>query len=207
MNTQHTIHTTGDSHAFSAKDPSLKGTNALISQHHLGPILCYSFGEEKLNRCDIRNFNMKDGDSIVFCFGEIDCRGHVHKHVTKNKTYQNVIDYIINNYFEAIKLNVLVSQIKLRNICVYSVAPAIQKHKVYEDPNFPYLGSDEERKSYVLYFNKKLKEKCIENDYVFLDVYDKYINENGFLRKDMSDGICHIKNKIYVKEFINNNKI
>jgi hypothetical protein len=52
------IHTFGDSHSYN-------GWSGVI-QHHLGPLLCYSFGKEKLNRCDIRNFNINDGDTIIF---------------------------------------------------------------------------------------------------------------------------------------------
>jgi hypothetical protein len=189
------IHTIGDSH-------SGNGWTGII-QHHLGPILCYSFGKEKLNRCDIRNFNINDGDTIVFCLGEIDCRCHIHKHITDTITYQDIIDNIIINYFEAIELNVTISQIKLKNICVYNVVPPTQKYNTCENPHYPYAGSDEERKQYVLYFNKKIKEKCIEKEYIFFDVYDKYIDENGFLRKDLSDDIVHISNGLYISNFIN----
>ena len=52
------IHTIGDSHATN-------GWTGII-QHHLGPVLCYRFGKEKLNRCDIRNFNIKDGTVLFF---------------------------------------------------------------------------------------------------------------------------------------------
>jgi len=46
------IHTIGDSHSGC-------GWNEIgIIQHHLGSVLCYSFGKEKLNRCDIRGFNI-----------------------------------------------------------------------------------------------------------------------------------------------------
>ena len=102
------IHTIGDSH-------SGNGWNGII-HHHLGPLLCYSFGKEKLNRCDIRNFNIKDGDTIVFCLGEIDCRCHIHKHITETTTYLDIINNIVDNYFEAIYLNVSISQIKLKNV-------------------------------------------------------------------------------------------
>ena len=67
------IHTFGDSH-------SVNGWSGVIN-HHLGPLLCYSFGKEKLNRIDIRKFNLTDGDTIVFCLGEIDCRCHIYKHI------------------------------------------------------------------------------------------------------------------------------
>ena len=193
------IHTIGDSHSGG-------GWTQMI-QHHLGAVLCYSFGKEKLNRCNIRNFNIKDGDTIVFCFGEIDCRCHIHKHITDTISYQDIINNIVDNYFEAIELNVSVSQIKLKNVCVYNVVPPIQKYNTLENPEYPYLGADEERKQYVLYFNKKIKEKCIEKKYIFFDVYDKYTDENGFLRKDLSDDNVHIRDGRYITNFINENNI
>jgi len=189
-----TLHTIGDSHS----DNGWSG----IVYHLLGPLLCHSFGKEKLARCDIRKFDIKDGDSIVFCLGEIDCRCHVHKYVSDTVTYQSVIDAIVNNYIEAIELNVSISGIKFKNVCVYNVVPPIQKYNTYENPAYPYLGTDEERKNYVLYFNKKLKERCNDKGYIFFDVYDKYTDENGFLRKDMSDGNVHIKNGIHISNFI-----
>ena len=196
-----TIHTIGDSH-------SLNGwVGAGIIHHHLGPVLCYSFGKEKLNRCDIRNFNIKDGDTIVFCLGEIDCRCHVHKHITETTTYQDIINNIVDHYFEAIELIVSISQIKLKNICVYNAVPPIQKYNVLENPEYPFLGTDEERKQYTLYFNQKLKEKCIEKEYIFFDIYNKYTDENGFLRKNVRDGTVHIRNGIYIHNFIKEHNI
>jgi hypothetical protein len=193
------IHTIGDSHSYS-------GWSGIIN-HHLGPILCYSFGKEKLNRCYIRNFNIKDGDTIIFCLGEIDCRCHIHKHITDTTTYQDIINNIVDNYFEAIKLNVTISQIKLKNVCIYNVVPPIQKYNTHENPKYPYLGTDEERKQYSLFFNKELKKKCIENNYIFFDIYDKYIDDNGFLRKDLSDDNVHIRDGKYITNFINENNI
>jgi hypothetical protein len=188
------IHTIGDSH-------SGFGWSNII-RHHLGPVLCYSFAQEKLSRCDIREYNIQDGDTIIFCLGEIDCRCHVHKHITYTITYQDIINNIVNNYFEAIELNVSISQLKLKHVCVYNVVPPTQKYNTWENPDFPYVGSDEERKQYVLYFNTKLKEKCIEKGYIFFDVYNHYTDENGFLRKDLSDDSVHINDGIHISNFI-----
>lgn len=195
-----TIHTIGDSH-------SGFGDSKEIVKHNLGSGLCYSFGIKKLDRCDIRNFDFKDGDTIIFCLGEIDCRCHVHKHITRSKTYQDVIDDIVNNYIETIELNISVSKINFRNVSVYNVVPPIQRWNTWENPEFPYLGTDEERKQYVLYFNKKLKERCIEKEYIFFDIYNNYADENGFLRKDLSDGNVHIANEIYINKFIKDNNL
>jgi len=193
------IHTFGDSHSYNGWTE--------ITPHHLGPILCYTFGNEKLDRCDIRNFNVNDGDTIVFCLGEIDCRCHIHKHITESKTYQDIIDSIVSNYFDAIELNVSISQIKLKNVCVYNVVPPIQKYNTEENQAYPYLGTDEERRQYVLYFNEKLREKCIERGYIFFDIYNNYIDKNGFLSKYLSDGNDHIENGIYISKFIKENNL
>jgi len=198
------IHTIGDSHSINGWYTSDEWYGK-IKTHHLGGILCYSFGRDKLNRCDIRNFNIEDGDTIIFSFGEIDCRSHINKHITETRTYQDIIDNIIDNYFKAIELNISISQIKLKYVCVYNIVPPVQKINTWENLEVPYLGTDEERKQYVLYFNKKLKEKCIEKEYIFFDIYNNYKDENGFLRKDLSDGNVHIKNGIYITKFIQEN--
>ena len=195
-----TIHTIGDSH-------SLNGWSGVII-HHIGPVLCYSIGKEILNRFDLRHStDIKDGDTIIFCFGEIDCRCHIHKHITETTTYQDIINNVVDKYFEAIELNVSLSQIKFKNICVYNVVPPIQKYNTSENPDFPFLGTDEERKQYVLYFNEKIKEKCIEKEYIFFDIYNNYIDENGYLRKDLSDGNVHIANGIHISNFIKENNL
>ena len=186
-----TIHTFGDSHSFNGWSG--------VKTHHLGPKLCYNFGKKMLDVCNISKFNIKNGDTLIFCFGEIDCRCHIHKHINKTISYQVVIDNIVDGYFIAIKKNInniklKNNNIKLKNICVYNVVPPIQKNNTKENPEYPYLGNDEERKEYVLYFNKKLKEKCDECNYIFFDIYDKYTDDNGFLRKDLSDGNVHIGN-------------
>jgi hypothetical protein len=106
---------------------------------------------------------------------------------------------------------VLVSQIKLKNICVYNIVPPIQKYITFGDryprTEYPHLGTDEERKKYTLYFNEKLKQKCIEKRYVFFDIYNNYTDENGFLKRDLSDGNIHIGNGIYISNFIKENNL
>jgi len=189
------IHTIGDSH-------SMNGWSGVII-HHLGPVLCYSFGKKVW---DIRNFNIQHGDTLIFCFGEIDCRCHIHKHITPTKSYQCIIDEIVDNYFNAIYKMISASQLKLK-ICVYNVVPPIQKYNTKENPAYPYLGSDEERKQYVLYFNKKLKEACVQTKCIFFDVYHKYTDENGFLKKELSDGNVHIGNGIHLSHFIKEHQL
>lgn len=189
------IHTFGDSH-------SMFGFNKIqgIQVHHLGPILCHSFGIEKLNRLNIKNYLVKDGDIVIFCFGEIDCRCHIQKHVTPDRSYTKIIDELVDNYITAIEANVNSTM----KICIYNVVPPTSKYNTPENPQYPYRGTDDERKQYILYLNSKLKEKCADRNFIFFDVYDKYTDDNGFLNKKLSDGIVHILDESHIREFIRN---
>ena len=191
-----TIHTIGDSH-------SLAGWPEYVNGIWIGPKLCYSFGRDGLKTFDIRTQrNIQNGDTIIFCFGEIDCRCHIHKYVKITNSYQFIIDNIVEKYFDAIKLNISVSPVSLNNVCVYNVVPPIHTYNTPPNPDYPYLGTDQDRKKYVLYFNEKLKEKCSQNNYIYFDVYKKYADSDGFLIKHLSDGHNHIKDGKYLHDFI-----
>jgi len=186
-----TLHTFGDSHSH-------HGFEKIKKIHHdLGPLLCYNFPK----RFDINKYqsSIKEGDTVIFCLGEIDCRCHIHKHITCDKSYEVIIDEIVENYFEAIKRNT-----EGLRVCVYNVVPAVRKTDTWNNESFPFLGTDEQRKSYVLYFNKKLKEKCLIYKYIFVDIYNKYVDKDGFLDRKLSDGTVHIGDGKFLEEFLFN---
>lgn len=195
-----TLHTFGDSHAYFGWN-KIEG----IICHNQNSTLCYSFGRDKLNRINIKNEGVCENDTVVFCLGEIDCRCHIHKYITTENTYQQLTDPIIHSYFEAIKENVNMYN-KLK-VCVYNVLPPVTKENTHYNLEYPYLGTNEERKNYVLYFNQKIKEYCEQNNYIFIDVYEKYCNEEGYLNKQLTDGSVHMKNEIHLKNFLIENKI
>ena len=202
-----TIHTFGDSHASKKYGGWSYCKNVDLKTNRIGALLCYSFGKDPLSRYNINKYKVKNGDTIIFCLGEIDCRCHIHKHITKTLTYTNIIDDIVNKYIEAIRIVIIASQLRLRNVCIYNVIPPVEYNNTKESAQYPFLGSDEERKQYVLYFNDLLKKKCIENKFIFFDIYDKYTDKNGYLQKDLSDDGVHIKNGIHISDFINQNLI
>ena len=49
---------------------------------------------------------------------------------------------------------------------------------------------------------KILEQKCNENNWIFFDIYNCYADEYGFLRTELSDGGIHIKNGVYIQNFI-----
>lgn len=194
-----TIRTFGDSHA---KYPWIYINN--IVTNNLGPKLCYSIGRDGIDISSV-----EEGDTVIFCFGEIDCRCHIYKYVSETVPYTEVIDRVVNSYIKSII--VAISKFKQIKTIIYNIVPMIEKEFMQEDPRFgwnpeyPHLGSNEERKSYAIYFNKKLKEKCKENNFIFFDIYDKYIDSKGFLNKELSDGTVHIKDPTYIIQFMINN--
>lgn len=194
-----TIHTVGDSHCYN-------GWRGVVT-HHLGPLLCYTFGNQPFARCDLRHFGLQHGDSIVFCLGEIDCRCHVHKHVSDHCSYTQVIDALIERYLLAIdmQLRALAEKqplLQLHRVGVFNVVPPVRRLDVWENPEYPYLGTDEERLAYVRYFNQQLALACLRKQFLFVDVYEQYADPQGFLRSDASDGNVHIKLATPLLQFI-----
>jgi hypothetical protein len=202
------FHTFGDSHC---KYGFEKIDNIQI--HWLPGKLCYSFGRDKLNLLDIKSYNVNEGDFVLFSFGEIDCRAHIYRYVNDDRPYEIIIDELVEKYFEAIKENV--NMFTNITTIVYNIVPptdVLLRHsheeaikyvyikEKYDD--IPWKGYNDDRKKYHLYFNVKLKEKCLENGFIFFDVYDKYCDEKGFLLRNYSDGDIHICDPIFLREFI-----
>lgn len=196
------IHVIGDSHASNIHS-GWKHCKNIIS-HHIPGTLCFSFGRDKLKRCNIKNYNINNGDVIIFCFGEIDCRNHVKKYITPTNTYKNIIDNIIKNYIDAININLrqITKDVK---VCIYNVIPPVPYIKLNSSHPFPFLGSDNERKKFVNYFNLRLKQECKNQEFVFFDIYNEIKDENGFLRKELKDNTCHLIDGNAINKFIINN--
>jgi hypothetical protein len=183
-----TIYTIGDSHAWHCW---LKIPNVIVG--HYGPMLMHSIGQAE-NRIN----HAKDipGDAILcFCWGEIDCRCHVHKY----QPYQKTIDVLVENYLNTIRC----SKKTHNDIWVFNVVPPPRRKDIInENPGFPFLGSDEERLAYVKYMNKKLSE----SEFIFVNVYDKYADQDGFLKMELSDMHVHIAEEKYLVEWINQHR-
>ena len=174
----------GDSHCYAGWE-NISLLNINIKSLHLGPKLMYSFGNSKMKV--INNSNSKNIDVIIFCFGEIDIRCHVPKYKDE---YEKVIENLVENYIDTIKFNVKdLSNIK---VCIYNIPPPSKSFEV-KNKKFPFVGTDQERKIYALTINEKLRELCKKNNFIFIDIYSFYCNDEGFLNKQVRDGSVHIK--------------
>lgn len=179
------IYTIGDSHAWHCW---LNVPNVVTKTR--GAMLMYTLG---MSTKPMLLEDIPKDDIICFCWGEIDCRCHVHKHLP----YKECIDRLVENYVKAIKMNT----VDRPHVWVFNVVPPPRKGKVAaENQAFPFLGSDEERLLYVQYMNEKLREA----PFVFVDVYGKYCDKDGFLNMTMSDGHVHIADPKPLTEWVNN---
>jgi len=199
------IHTYGDSHATHhggwTNIQFHPSAGVQIKTNHIPGKLAYSFGRDRMQIVS----GVNNGDVVIFCFGEIDCRCHINKY---KPNWMESINNLVSEYLVNIQRNMLgICDVVT---CVYNVVPPLER----ENPvNFaaergsgvPAEGSDKDRQDYTIYMNKKIKEECEKYGYIFFDVYDKYCDEKGFIKVELSDNNCHIKDPKYMSEFLNNN--
>jgi FkbM family methyltransferase len=189
------IHTIGDSHGGGVS--GLSGAFDLVggvTPHHLGPRLMHSIGRDGL---DLRKQGIKDGDTVICCFGEIDCRCHVHKF---GPDYRKTITATVERYVQALLANL--ERLPRLRLCVYNIPPPIRKAGKVENPEYPYLGSDEERRAYVNFMNELLAQQCARHGLIFVDLAREYADEHGFLRDSQSDGNVHIADPDPLRRFL-----
>jgi len=190
------IHTIGDSHSI---QPWKYIPN--IVNHHIDRCLAYSVGRDGLDRLNIKLYDdIKEGDIVIFSFGEIDCRCHINRFITETKSYQNIIADIVDKYIKVIKLNLNIIDKNL-TVGIFNIVPP-QKLPYPENPEFPFRGSSSERLNYVKQFNFDLKQHCDNEDFTFIDIYDKYADKDGFLNTKYSDGHVHIADPIFLIKYL-----
>tara|TARA_R100001163_G_scaffold65473_2_gene62767 strand:+ start:17757 stop:18380 length:624 start_codon:yes stop_codon:yes gene_type:complete len=203
------LHTFGDSHGSKENWESLV-EYGLAKTNKLGPRLMYSVGRDKLKILDISDpeYNIKDGDLVLFSFGEVDCRNHIAKHVNMERPYKKIIENLVKNYLDVIAMNIKKlsdKKINLRKVFIYNIIPCSKAKDIkYHSKTYPFVGTDEERRTYHNYMNKMLKEHCEEYGYIFVDIYEHYLdNETGYLNRKLANDI-HLKKTQYFENKIKN---
>lgn len=200
------LHIIGDSHVFNTLTPNHliacrshvlnKAKNNFIDfkteyiyTHHLGSRTLFGFCKEEKNiGLFLSDLCVKQHDSCVFVLGEIDIRSHVFKYVNENKTYQSLIDELIENY--CLKLNEIKKCLDI-DITVMGIIPPMNGPN-YVSEDYPIQGSLEQRVIATNYFNSQLHIKCIEKGFKYFEVNQFYCLTDGSLNIDFSDHFCHI---------------
>jgi hypothetical protein len=142
-------------------------------------------------------FNIEDGDTVIFCFGEIDCR-IIFSAPEYSDIWQEMVDTTVPLYFDVIRINE--EKFNRLHMMVFNIIPTT-KNKYLE--TYPKSSGSKQRKAVTLYVNAKLREYCEKYNYIFFDIYDKYCDENGYLDRKWADDRTHILDPVYYVEFLN----
>ena len=182
------IHTFGDSHS-DAGWCAIKG----VHTHPIGPLTCHRVGRDGLDAVNITG-KVQPGDIAIFCFGEIDCRCHIGKFNKDEIVFK--IGSTVESYLETIRKNCYANP--GINIGVMTVPPAAAKAGLKDAPDFPFIGTDEERASYVVCFNVLYRLWCKKLGFICVDVHSQYSDGDGMLNSQYSTDGVHITNPVFI---------
>ena len=207
------IYIFGDSHANSnfknLQIPNINGYTNSITMHRIG--------RDKLNCINFKNYNISQNDIVIYQVGEVDCRCHIGKQLLLNRTLDEIVETLTQQFMESIFINLEQYRnepvVVLPKIIVCCIPPPMNKTYYTEKHGeithkYPFIGDDKERSQFTTLVNNSLKEKCEKNGFSFLDYYQDYTNENGTIIESKTDDICHIldttKIEIKLNEILQN---
>ena len=191
------VYVVGDSHSL-----SFRNTRSFLVKH-IGPATAYKLRfKENRTRSNEQLFSIikkinKKRNLVLLVFGEVDCRIHIYNNARKkNRSIGSLIDDTVSGYGEVLKLLTVDSV----DFVVCGVPPANTQGNVY---HFPYYAAPQEQRDIKKAFNEKLKDFCRDNGYKYLDLFNKFSDENGFILEQYKRDDVHLGNKImaYVKEW------
>jgi len=179
------IYAVGDSHA---------GTFYSIT-HTMptGPNTMYTIASTPKDL--IQEWGVATDGLIVFCFGEIDVRCHIHNQIIqKNRLEDEVINTLATSYSNKIKTVDC-------DIGVMSIVPPARietQSDVMKNSQYPFIGSDSDRVRYTQKLNNTLKSLCEKYGILYFDIYTLYADNDGHLKLDYSDSdLIHIRDNQY----------
>lgn len=152
----------------------------------LGPVTMHRVGRDKMK------FTVPRDGVVVFCFGEIDVRCHVHNQVMSGRSEDEVLEKLVNEYAKALEENAYPKYM------VMNVVPPVRVSEATENPELPFIGSDEDRARYTRKINDLISKRFVN----VLDIYSMYKDDDGMLPRKWSDGIVHINDDGRIVELI-----
>ena len=155
----------------------------------LGPVTYWRLCRDQNNFINLNDF-CQPGQNVMISLGEIDIRSNILKY-NQDSPIEN-IDYMIdkiNNFIINSKNNI--------NLHLISIIPPIKSSNCISiNSDFPFIGTDDERRKLTEYFNKCLKKIAKKNSIGYFDIHKVYSDNKGFLDIESSDKIVHgIKTK------------
>lgn len=173
------IHCIGDSHVavFSGmdlEDGKYCDTLPLFRTHYLGPHTAFNLPKRMDAVGRIIRDHGKPGDSVMLCFGEIDCRAHlVRQSEIQGRPLEEVVDECADQYFQVVEF--------VRNlgfpVLVWNVVPARAEEIVYGE--YSSYGSCAQRNRAASLLNERLRYLCGLKDAAFISIFEKLLDRHG----------------------------
>ena len=161
--------------------------NSMKIKEHWGyggkiPLTIFTLLRDNLNIYNIgtilgnghEKYNIKENDFVIFYYGFNDIQKNIYLY--SNNKWENEINILFKKYIQKI---IEFKEIYKINIIVTCIYPNPRPEAI----GLNAYGTLEERQTYCLLANKILKEECIKNNLLFLDIYDLITDNDGLIKK------------------------
>lgn len=179
------IHCIGDSHCciFSGKllfhtwNDSDRIDDDILPEfrtYRIGPTTAYHFDSKLETVKNIIDQFVKEGDTVMPCCGEVDCRAHLLKQVELQKLpIEIIVQQCVSKYFEAIVSLKQYLDAKRINLAVWGPIASFADHIKYPGP---FQGTCRDRNAVTQLFTIHLKGLCDQNNIPFGSIFNKMIS-------------------------------
>jgi hypothetical protein len=129
-------------------------------------------------------------DVVILCFGEIDCRCHVHVQAAlPGRSLDEVVQTLADRYLD----RVVSLDVHGARVGVLSATPPTTAARTAGNPDFPVAGTDAQRAAYTRQLNLRLQVGCSRRGLLYVDTHSQYQDANGMLDVALADWNVHIK--------------
>jgi GT2 family glycosyltransferase/cytochrome c-type biogenesis protein CcmH/NrfG len=134
---------------------------------------------------------VRQGDLIMFCFGEIDCRAHLIKQSElQNKPLKAVVTECVDRYFKIFE----VAKQYGFPLMAWNVPPSSLEDIEYGE--YSTYGSCKQRNEVTQLFNELLKRRCDEYGVIFLSIFDKLLDKDRLTNTYYLLDSIHLSQKV-----------
>ncbi len=173
------IHCIGDSHAafFSGQNEMQpvfphRSNDVLpwFRSYRIGPATAYQLHTKQQTICDILDQVLAHGDSVMFCFGEVDIRAHLVKRAKQEGLAFDVLaEECVDRYVTALlhysRYNV--------PVLVWGPIATWRDEAPYDGPSY---GTHTERNQMTAMFNDRLRVACPLAGYKFVSIFEDMVD-------------------------------
>jgi hypothetical protein len=139
------------------------------------------------NAFRMQDRNIHDGDTVVWCFGEIDVRCHVIRQARlQNTSVDAIVAGSAQTYLRSV--DEITREAGRCNTILLAVIPPTNQAN---NPDFPTVGSLVERIRARVLLNEALEREGAARGFQFLNPYSEFMDPRGALKESMPDSNIH----------------